>query len=180
MFISGEMYIKTLPIPPEVKIEVINNEVKVSGPKGELKRKFELPPNIKIELSENKLKVYSESERRKIKALVGTVVAHVRNMIKGVTKGFVYKLKICFAHFPIRVEVKGNEVLIHNFLGEKKPRVAEIVGNVEVKVDKLDVIVSGIDVEAVGNTATNIEQACRIVGYDRRRFPDGIFLYSKE
>lgn len=174
------MYFKILEIPKEVKLEVVDNEVKVVGPKGELKRKFEIPPTIKIEKIENKLRVYSESERRKAKALVGTIVAHVRNMIKGVTKGFIYKLKICFAHFPIRVEVKGDQVLIHNFLGERKPRVANIVKGAEVRVEGLDVIVSGIDVEAVGTTASNIEQACRIVGYDKRRFSDGIFIYYKE
>jgi large subunit ribosomal protein L6 len=50
---------------------------------------------------------------------------------------------------------------------------------VEVKVDGQDITVSGIDREAVGQTAANIEQACRIVGVDRRRFPDGIFIVSK-
>lgn len=180
MFFSDKMYSKILEIPKEVKMEVIKNEIKVIGPKGELKRKFEIPPIIKIEQVENKLKVSSESERRKVKALVGTIIAHVRNMVKGVTKGFTYKLKICFAHFPIRVEIKGSEVLIHNFLGERKPRVASILEGAEVKVEGLDVIVNGIDVEAVGTTASNIEQACRIVGYDRRRFSDGIFIYHKE
>lgn len=173
------MYSKELVIPSDVKVDVFDNKVKVSGTKGQLEKSFALI-DIKIEKTDNKIKVSSESERRKMKALVGTVLAHIRNMITGVTKGYIYKLKVVFSHFPITVKVEGDRVLIQNFLGERTPRVARIVGQVKVEVKGQDIIVSGIDLESVGLTSSNIEQACRIVGYDRRRFPDGIFLVSKE
>jgi large subunit ribosomal protein L6 len=70
--------------------------------------------------------------------------------------------------------------LIQNFLGERVPRVAKIVGKTQVKVEGSDLIVSGINIEEVGQTAANIEQACRIVGYDRRKFLDGCYIISKE
>lgn len=173
------MYFKEVAIPENVNVEIKNKKVKVSGPKGELEKEFRLVTGIKIEKTDKKIKVSSETDRRKIKALVGTIAAHIRNMIEGVTKGFTYRLRIVYSHFPITVKVEKDKVLIQNFLGEKIPRVAKIVGNVEVKVEGSDVIVSGIDVESVGQTAGNIEQACRIVGYDRRRFMDGIYLVSR-
>ena len=43
--------------------------------------------------------------------MVGTIRAHINNMIKGVTEGFTYKLKIRYAHFPMKVYVKGDEVI---------------------------------------------------------------------
>ncbi len=175
------MFVKEVKIPEGVSVSLEGRStVKVEGPKGALRRSFNLLPSVRIEVSDGKVRVLSDVERRKVKALVGTVAAHVRNMIKGVTEGHTYRLKVCFAHFPMRVEVKGDRVLIHNFLGEKTPRVAKVVEGVEVKVEGQDVVVSGVDVEAVGTTASNIEQACRVVGYDRRRFPDGIYIYKKE
>ena len=173
------MYFQEFLLPENVKIEISENKVKVSGPKGELERKFELIAGIKIESIENKIKVSSESERRKVKALVGTVIAHIKNMAKGVTKGFVYKLRIVYSHFPIKVKVEKDSILIQNFLGERVPRIAKIVGQTEVKVEVSDIIVSGIDRENVSQTAANIEQSCRIVGYDRRRFLDGCYIVSK-
>lgn len=175
-----EMYSKEVNIPEEVKVEINGNEVKVTGPKGELKRKFDLIDGIKIEKVENKIKVSAESERRKIKAKVGTIAAHIRNMIKGVLQGFTYRLKVVYAHFPITVKVEGDKVLIQNFLGERVPRVAKIVGNTQVKVEKDEIIVSGIDIEEVGQTAANIEQACRIRGRDRKIFQDGIWIVGRE
>lgn len=111
--------------------------------------------------------------------MVGTIRAHINNMIKGVTEGFTYKLKIRYAHFPMKVSVKGNEVIIENFLGEKHPRRARIMEGVTVKISGEDVIVTGIDKEKVGQTAANIEQATRIKGRDPRVFQDGIYIVEK-
>ncbi|TRM73728.1 50S ribosomal protein L6, partial [Sulfolobus sp. E5] len=43
-----------------------------------------------------------------------------------------------------------------------------------------DIVVEGSDIEAVAQTASNIELASKIRGFDRRVFSDGIFLYKKE
>ena len=103
----------------------------------------------------------------------------IRNMIEGVKEGFRYKLKIVYSHFPISVKVQGDKVIIENFLGEKAPRIAKIVGNTKVRVEKQDIIVEGPDIEEVGQTAANIEQATKIKGFDRRVFVDGIYIYEK-
>ena len=172
------MYSTELKIPENVKVEIEGKKVKVSGEKGQLERNF-AERGIKIDLAEGKIVISSESERKKFRALVGTIAAHIKNMIEGVTKGFTYRLRVVYSHFPVTVKVEGDKVLIQNFLGERVPRVAKIVGKTQVKVEGSDLIVSGINIEEVGQTAANIEQACRIVGYDRRKFMDGIYIVSK-
>ncbi len=169
---------KEVKIPEGIEVS-INGEVKVIGPKGEVKKKFELG-DIKIEKVGNKLTISSQSEKRKVKAMVGTIAAHIRNMIEGVRKGYNYKLKVVYSHFPISVKVEGDKVLIQNFLGEKTPRIAKIVGKTQVKVEKDEITVSGIDLEEVGQTASNIELACRIRRRDRKIFQDGIWIVGRE
>jgi hypothetical protein len=56
----------------------------------------------------------------------------------------------------------------------------KILPSVKVEVKKQEVIVSGIDIEAVGQTAANIEQATRITGKDSRVFQDGIYIVEKK
>jgi len=173
------MVAREIAIPEVVVVTVLGNMIKGSGEKGELEKKLIVPKDVKIEKLSNKIVVSASSERRKGLALVGTVAAHVRNAIEGVTKGFTYKLKVCFSHFPITVKVEGDRVVIQNFLGERKPRYAKIFGKTQVKVEGPEITVSGIDVDDVSQTAGSIERATRIVGYDRRKFQDGIFIVSK-
>lgn len=174
------MILRELEIPKEVKVQISGSSMKVEGPKGSLEKKLEVPKGINIEIEDNKVKVYSEVERRKVKAMVGTIAAHIRNAIIGVTKGYKYKLKVVYSHFPISLKVENGKLIIQNFLGERKPREAKILNGVKVEVKKQDVIVSGIDIEAVGQTAANIEQATRITGKDRRVFQDGIYIVEKK
>jgi len=173
---------KIIEIPNDVKIEVKEREVVVKGPKGELSRDFNDPrfnKKVSIEKKDDKIIVSSEINRRKINAIVGTFAAIIRNMIIGVTKGFKCTLTIHTVHFPINVEVKDNKVHIKNFLGERGERVAKIIGNVDVKVEKDKIILTGINKEDVGQTASNIEGACRISKRDRRIFQDGIYITEK-
>ena len=100
-------------------------------------------------------------------------------MIKGVTDGFVYQMKVVYSHFPMKVSVKGNELVIENFLGEKHPRKAKLYGDVKVNVKGDTVTVEGINREEVGQTAANIEHATRVKNRDIRVFQDGIYIVSK-
>jgi large subunit ribosomal protein L6 len=176
------MYSKEIEIPKGIKAEVNENIVKISGEKGQLERKFKGLHDVKIVLEGNKLKVSSESERRKIRALVGTIIAHVRNMIHGVTKGYTYTLKVIYSHFPVTIKVDdaNRQVLVQNFLGEKTPRVAKIVGDTKVVAKGADITVTGIDVEDVAQTSANLEQATKIKMHDRKVFQDGVYLVTRE
>lgn len=171
---------KIVDIPEEVEIKVEDKRVIVSGPKGRLEKDLTQVRNITIRIENRKIIVESFLPKKKEKALVGTIAGHIKNMIKGVTKGFRYKMKIVYAHFPVSVKTKGKKVIIENFLGEKVPRIAKIIGDVKISVKEDEVIIEGIDIEAVSQTAANIELATRIKGKDPRVFLDGIYIYAKE
>ena len=165
-------------VPEGVEVTVEGNTVKVKGPKGELERELKYP-GVKIFTEDGKVVVYKEFPRKKDIAIVRTFKAHIANMIKGVTEGFTYRLKVVYSHFPVTVKVQGDEVVVENFLGEKNPRKAKILPGVTVKVRGQEITVEGIDKEAVGQTAANIEQATRITKWDRRVFQDGIYIVEK-
>ncbi len=171
--------VQTVEIPNGVEVQVQGRTVSVKGEKGALTRDFSKSP-ISLQLDGRKIIVQASWPRKKEAALVGTVAAIVQNMIRGVTKGFTYKLKIVFSHFPISVKVKENTVSIENFTGERSPRLTRIIGDVKVTVKEDDVLVQGISLEEVSQTAANIERATKVKSKDPRVFLDGIFVYEKK
>ncbi|MEM3580672.1 MAG: 50S ribosomal protein L6 [Candidatus Bathyarchaeia archaeon] len=169
---------KVVQIPDDVELTLEGKKVTVKGTKGTLTRDFSYAP-VSMELQGKSLRIWANWPRKKESALVGTIHAHINNMITGVGKGFTYKLKIVFSHFPISVKVQDGMVLIENFTGERNPRKAKIVGSAKVKVSGDDIIVQGINLEEVSQTAANIEQATKVRRKDPRVFLDGIYLYEK-
>ncbi|MGC9071590.1 MAG: 50S ribosomal protein L6 [Acidilobus sp.] len=167
-------------IPQGVSVQVEAMKVTIRGPKGEVRKDFSRAHGITIRVEGNQVIVEAFMADSRTKALVGTLAAHIKNMMTGVVKGFRYRLKIISTHFPVSVKVEKNRVVISNFLGEKAPRYATIMPGVSVKVQGQDIIVEGNDVEAVGQTAANIERATHISEFDRRKFMDGIYIYSRE
>jgi large subunit ribosomal protein L6 len=154
--------------------------VTITGPKGSLSRTFQ---SSYIDLFQDGagLVVRVDLPRRKQRAMAGTWNAHLNNMVKGVTEGFTYNLKAFYSHFPMTLAVNGNTFTVNNYFGERVPRTAEILHNVDVKVtNKVEITVSGIDKELVGQTAANIERCTTVKKRDRRVFQDGIYLLNKE
>ena len=202
--------LKKIKIPDGVEIIIEGLKITIKGQKGEVIKDFSSPifnKKITAEKKDDEIIINSISrttskkpndgkiERRtkgaskvidekKIKAMIGTIVAYINNMITGVTKGYKYTLKIFFTHFPITVETKKisdyeYEVLVKNFLGEKRPRKTKIKNaNIAVEGDKI--ILTGINREKLGQAATKIEQLCRVSKKDRRIFHDGIFIVKRE
>ena len=167
-----------IPIPEGLEV-AINDEVIVTGSKGELRRKFK-SRNIKIMIEDEKIVLEAPFPKKRDKAMLGTIKSHINNMIIGLTDGFYYKMKIVYAHFPMTVKAAENKVTIENFLGERHPRTAKIVGDTKVQIKGDEVTVEGTNKEEVGQTMANIEQATKIKGRDPRVFQDGIYLVSKE
>ncbi len=167
-------------IPDGITVEVDGLKVTIKGPKGSLTREFKTKEEIHIDKVDNKIRIWARFPRRKTLAMMGTIRAHIKNMITGVTKGYKYTLKVHYRHFPMNVSVEGNKVVIKNFLGEKSNRYANIVGNTKVEVKGKDtIIVTGINKEEVGQTAANIEQATYAKNRDPRVFIDGIYIVEK-
>ena len=125
---------RTIQVPDGVDISLEGRKVTVKGEEGTLVRDFSYVP-ISINATGQTVRVWAEWPRKKEAALVGTIHSHIQNMITGVQKGFTYKLKIVFSHFPISVKVQGKTLLIENFTGERRERKAKIIGDVKVKVE---------------------------------------------
>lgn len=170
---------RSIEIPEGVEVSVVGQTVRVKGPLGELSYSFEGTPLI-FSLEGRRLTAILKNVKKSEVSLIGTAIAHVRNMIIGVTKGYKYRLKMIYAHFPMSVKVEDNVVKIENFIGERAPRTAKILEGVNVSIEGKDIVVSGIDKEKVAQTAANIQRATRIRDYDPRVFSDGIYVYSKE
>ena len=170
--------LRTVEIPEDVNAKIDGRIVTVKGEKGELTRDFSHTP-ISIRLEEKMITVQANWPRKREAALVGTVCSHIQNMIRGVTKGFTYKLKIVFSHFPISVKVREKTVVIENFTGERSPRTAKIMGDTKVVVKGEDVIVQGINIEDASQTAANIQNATKVKKKDPRVFLDGIYVYER-
>lgn len=165
-------------IPVEAEVEIEGNRVVVKGSKGTNEREFDLS-NLILEKKGNEIIIGNKKSSKKEKRRMNTIAAHIRNMINGVSKEFEYKLKVCFSHFPITVDVKGNEALIKNFLGEKVPRKVKIPTGAKINVEKDVITITATNVETAGQAAANFENVTRITNRDRRVFQDGIFITSK-
>ena len=88
-------------------------------------------------------------------------------------------MEVFYSHFPMQVDVEGDEVVIENFLGERAPRRTAIHGDTDVQVDEETITLRGPDVEAVGQTAADIEQLTRVQDKDVRVFQDGVYITQK-
>jgi large subunit ribosomal protein L6 len=119
------------------------------------------------------------AHRKRSQALLKTWAAHVRNLSGGLTLGVEARMKVVAAHFPMKVQVRGEELLIENFLGEKHPRSTRLVPGTKAQVEGDILTLSGHDLEQVGQSAANVERATRIRDYDPRVFQDGIYLIER-
>jgi len=169
-----------------VKIHVKSREITVTGSRGELKRSFtHLNCDIKLEKTRKGYKLRAEmwfGTHKQIAAL-RTVCTHVRNMITGVTKGFEYKMRFVYAHFPINAAIvqNGAGIEIRNFLGEKIVRRVPMLTGVKVGHSdaKDEIVLTGNDVELVSRSASLIHQSTLVKNKDIRKFLDGIYVSEK-
>ncbi|WGI17219.1 50S ribosomal protein L6 [Methanonatronarchaeum sp. AMET-Sl] len=166
-------------IPENIEITINENKITVKGENGETHRELK-SSKINIEKKENKILLESATDRKKDRAELGTFTSHINNMIKGAQKDFEYTLKVVYSHFPIKMEVKQNKLYIKNFLGEKNPRIIELIGeNTDVEISDDEVIVRGPNKEAVSQTAAKIQEGTKIKNKDPRVFQDGMYVIGR-
>jgi len=169
---------QTIEIPEGITITLEGTLIKIRGPEGEVEKKF-TPSKLSIEKKGNEIIIADKEATKKEKRLMNTITAHLKNMIKGVQKKFEYKLKVCFSHFPISVEIKGREAIVKNFLGEKVPRKVELPEGAEVELNKDIITIKSCNREIAGQAAANLETITKIRSRDRRVFQDGIYIINK-
>ena len=163
----------------------------VKGPRGELTRDFK-HINMDLMLIKSKDEETEEEKTfvrvdlwfatRKQLACVRTVCSHIDNMVVGVTRGFIYKMRFVYSHFPINVTLTGQNVEIRNFLGEKRVRKVKLIEGVSydrTAAVKDQIELFGNDIAAVSLVAARIQQATNIRKKDLRKFLDGIYVSEK-
>ena len=155
----------------------------VTGPRGTLTNSFS-HINLDIQASAKDIKITVFHGKRKHIACIRTVCSLIENMFKGVTKGFQYKMRFVYAHFPINVNIQNNDTLveIRNFLGEKIIRRVQMLDGVTVKTStaqKDEIIIVGNDLQNVSQSAALIQQSTLVKNKDIRKFLDGMYVSEK-
>ncbi|MEM0024410.1 MAG: 50S ribosomal protein L6 [Thermofilaceae archaeon] len=189
---AREVYVRrVVAIPPDVRVKLLGKKVIVEGPLGSIEKDFSHARNLHLSLKDEGVVIEAFNADKKTYSIMNTLASKIENMITGVQRGFRYRMKIVFAHFPmsIKVDEKHHLVIIENFIGGRGKITTRIEPGVKVRVEKDDLVVEGIDKEAVAQTAANIREVTKLRG-KRRMSPhgreggpgilDGIYVYAKE
>jgi len=141
-----------VPKPDNVTVDIKGNRVTVKGPKGGLSREFH--PDMTIELQDNQIVVKRPDDERQHKALHGLTRALLANMVEGVTKGYVKRMRVEGVGY--RAEKRGDNLVL--YVGFSHPVEVEPVPGITFTVERDNRIfaVEGIDKELVGNVAARI------------------------
>ncbi|GAA5990255.1 hypothetical protein JCM11641_001800 [Rhodosporidiobolus odoratus] len=179
-------------IPEGVTVAVKARVITVTGPRGTLQKNAQhvnmsirvLVPSEKAVNPVHKVKLVVWHGGRKHVACLRTIRSQIENMIKGVSYGFAYKMRLVYAHFPINVIIAGDKksLEIRNFLGEKRVRHVQLLDGVtieESKSQKDEIVLSGNDVELVSQSAADIHGQTLVRNKDIRKFLDGIYVSDK-
>ena len=138
-------------VPSGVSVDVYPGSVTVKGPKGELTQSYS--PEVSFDVDGSSVRVSRTSESKRAKSMHGLYRSLVRNMVAGVSDGFAKTLLINGVGY--RAEVQGT-VLVLN-LGYSNPIEFPIPGDVTIATDgPTKIVVSGIDRQRVGQTASEI------------------------
>lgn len=142
-----------LPIamPKGVTVNIQDSEVKVKGPKGELKQSFS--PDIKVTIEDNKIVVTRSSDERQQRALHGLARSLLANMVTGVTQGFQKDLEVVGVGY--RASMAGSKLVLR--AGFSHQVEVEPMSGTTLSVEGTNKIkVSGMSKEIVGQMAANI------------------------
>ncbi|KAK3396548.1 60S ribosomal protein L9 [Sordaria brevicollis] len=179
---------ETLEVPENVKVSIKSRIVTVEGPRGKLVKDLShIAVNFSV-IKKGVIGLEIHHGNRKNVAALRTVRTIINNLIIGVTKGFKYKMRYVYAHFPINVNVEKNaetgnfEVEIRNFIGEKIVRRVVMQPGVDVEISKAqkdELVLFGNSLEGVSQSAADIQQICRVRNKDIRKFLDGIYVSEK-
>jgi len=138
-------------IPKEVKVELNNNKIKVSGERGTLE--INIHPDIQVKIEEDKIYISRPSDGRFHRSLHGLSRALINNMVKGVSSGFEKILEIRGVGY--RAVREDGKMVIQ--IGYSHPISIEPPKGIEFEVEKQKIIkIKGIDKQLVGETAAKI------------------------
>jgi len=172
-----------------VTVNIKAGYIEVSGKLGKIHKKLPNAPVLFRRAEEKKkqvIKIRMYLSNRKRQSCVMSLTKFIRNMIKGVTVGFEYKLRFGFNILPARPSAteKGKAFEINNYMGQKDTHVMKCPEGVTVRNHEdpkvKEIFVSGIDVAKVGMMASIMTQKCVPRKLDRRIFMDGIYIDTRD
>jgi large subunit ribosomal protein L6 len=137
-------------LPEKVTATYADSVLTIKGPKGELSRTVK--GDVTVSVEGNTLVFARTKDTKEAGALWGTVAAHARNMITGVTEGFKKILEIEGVGY--RAEAQGNKIKI--LAGFSHPVELVAPKGVELATEKGVITITGIDIEAVGQFAADV------------------------
>lgn len=137
-------------IPAGVTITVADDTISVNGPKGSLSEA--LLPHVDVKVEEGVTTVSRKSEEKIAKSQHGLMRSLIQNMVVGVTNGYEKKLEVNGVGF--KVALAGNDLVLH--LGFSHPVEFKAPEGVSIAVDKMNISISGISKQQVGQVAAEI------------------------
>lgn len=167
-----------LVIPSDITLNVSKDKIEFNK-SGDVQVIKINPVYLSVEKKDNELFLIPKNSKKINFSILNTTQKLVKNVLQGYEKGYECKLAIVYSHFPITVKLEGNNILISNFLGEKKPRKVRCMPGCKVDVKGKEIIVSGKNKYNVSQTAGNIQKATRVTGKDYRIFDDGCYVVEK-
>ncbi len=141
-----------VPVPDGVKVDITNQQVKVTGPKGSISR--QMPADVNVAIKEGNVVVTAASqEQRNASALTGLARSLIAGMVTGVSRGFEKSLELVGIGY--RAELKGDNLQLT--LGYSHPILFKLPAGIKANVDKqTKITIEGIDKQLVGETAAVI------------------------
>ena len=140
-----------IPISSGVTVTIMDGQVAVKGPRGELRR--DVPARVAVAQEDGSLRVTRNSDEPDVRALHGLVRSLVANMVTGVSDGFTRSLVITGVGY--RATKDGNNLRLA--VGYSHPVDIDAPPGITFDVPApTRVVVSGIDKELVGQTAAEI------------------------
>lgn len=155
---------KPIEIPEGVQVELKDNIVTVSGPKGklELTHAYE----IKVEIKDNTVVTEKKQSSKRAAAMWGTTNRLIENMIEGVTNGFEKKLELNGVGY--RMAVKGKQLDLA--LGFSHPVLVDIPEGITAAIENNVLSISGIDKQQVGQFSAEIRELKPVEPYKGKGF----------
>jgi len=146
--------LKVIELPKEVEFKIDEkNVVTVKGPKGELTQ--QIHKDITVKAEDNTILVERPTDNKKHKSLHGLSRSLVANMVEGVVKGYEKKLQLVGVGY--RANKQGNKLVLS--LGYSHPIEMEDPEGVVTEVpSQTEIIIKGINKQAVGNYAAKIRE----------------------
>ena len=177
---------RELAIPEGVDVTLKARKITVKGPRGTLSRDFTHLPRIDLHHDKEKNQIVATmffSSKKRL-AVLRTVCSHMSNLFDGVMKGFRYKMRAVYAHFPVNLNIgnKGEKIEIRNFLGEKRTRTCIMLEGVKIARDEMVkdcLVLEGNDIDNVSKSAALIHMSCLVKKKDIRKFLDGFYVSEK-